>query len=882
METSVMISTRTAAGFVLLALLAVAPAGRAQDEGAGAAPVLEPPELIEYVRAEYPAEALAEGLEAQVVARIHIDAAGLVTDVEIVEAAGRGFDEAARAAMLRFVFAPATRDGEPIAAQVLYRYTFFLDEAEVEADAPPPPARLSGRVTDVDGEPVPQAALLLVREGGEAGGEELPPVATGEDGAFDVPGLSAGRYRVEVVAAGYKALAAEEELEEGEDRELIYRLEPEGAVFETVVRDRRPPREVIRREITRREITRREITRIPGTGGDALRSIQNLPGMARAPGISGALIVRGSAPGDSRVFFDQLPVPLLYHFGGLTSVINSDLLERIDFYPGNYSVRYGGATGGIVDVYPRAPATDRFHASLDADFWDISALVETPIGEDWSVAVSARRSYIDWILKAVLPEDGGFELTVAPRYYDYQVVADWHPDASDNLRLFLFGSDDKLVFVLGDDVADNPNFGGGIDFRTLFHQLQIRWDHRFGAGVENQLNLGTGYQLAETNIGEDFRFDLANCPLYLRNELSWITGRFFTLRTGIDAELTHSRYTMRVPDMLPGEGEQLDPLTANDAVLEIEGARWYYRPAWYAELELTAVERLRVLYGLRLDYFGSVAEVGVDPRLTARYEVVDGTTLKGGVGLFHQEPFPAQSDDTFGNPDLGLIGAVHYGLGVEQKLPAPLDAVEVGLEGFYKDVFDLVVSSDEVVERGGEPVPERYDNDGTGKIYGLELMIKHQPTERLFGWIAYTLMKSARIDRPGEDERPFDYDQTHILTVVASAVLGRGWEAGVRFRLVTGNPETPVVATAYDADSDIYWPIYGETNSARLPMFHQLDLRIDKNWNLKAIKLAIYLDVQNVYNQKNVEGYSYSYDYSQRVYFTGLPILPSLGLKLEY
>jgi len=204
------------------------------------------------------------------------------------------------------------------------------------------------------------------------------------------------------------------------------------------------------------------------------------------------------------------------------------------------------------------------------------------------------------------------------------------------------------------------------------------------------------------------------------------------------------------------------------------------------------------------------------------------------------------------------------------------------VEGFYKDIFDLVVNSDEVIEKNGEMVPERYNNEGMGHVYGLEFLLKHQPTERFFGWVSYTIMKSSRIDHPGEDARLFDYDQTHILTVVASALLGRGWEAGIRFRLVSGNPETPIIGSAYDSDSDIYFPVYGEANSARLPTFHQLDVRIDKNWKWKYLKLAVYIDVQNVYNQKNAEGHQYNYDHTQRQYFNGLPILPSFGIKLEY
>ncbi|MFO8073889.1 MAG: TonB-dependent receptor [Polyangia bacterium] len=843
-------------------------------------PVFEPPDLVEYAAADYPPEAFEQGLEAEVLTRISIDASGKVTGVEVLEPVGHGFDEAAVEAIERFVFEPATRDGEPIPSQVLYRYTFFLREVEEEAaEREPPRARLSGVVRDMYGDPIAGAGVALVPLAVEAE-KDAPtpePVTADEQGRFELAELAPGSYQVDVVAAGYEPLSEVEELVGGEDRELLYRLEEESVLYETVVRGRRPPREV-----TRREVTRREITRIPGTGGDALRSVQNLPGMARAPGLGGQLIVRGSSPRDTNTYFDQMPVPLLYHFGGLTSVINSDLLERIDFYPGNYSVRYGGATGGIVDVYPRAPAQDRLHASLDADIWDISALVESPIGEDWSVAVSARRSYIDWVLQGVLPEQGGLELTMAPRYYDYQAIADYHPDEKDQLRLFVFGSDDRLVFVFGDDVAGNPNFGGGLDFTTLFHQIQLRWRHAFSGELENDLNFGTGYQKVESRIGEDYRFDLAICPLYLRDEIRWKPGWPLVVRTGIDAALTNSRFTIRAPGQFPQEGESFDPISSNDELFEVRGQQWAARPSWYGELELTAIERLRLIYGLRVDYYTTIEGTAVDPRFVARFGLFELTTLKGGIGLFHQPPEEAQVTEDFGNPELDLIGAVHYSLGVEQKLPDPLQNVEIGLEGFYKDIHSLVVSSERTVERGGEMVPERYNNDGVGQVWGMELMVKHQPTERFFGWIAYTLMRSQRIDHPGEDPRPFDYDQTHILTVVASAVLGRGWEAGLRFRLVSGNPETPVVGAAYDADSDIYWPIHGSPNSARLPAFHQLDLRVDKNWDFGPIAMAVYVDVQNIYNHQNVEGYQYNYDYSERVYFTGLPILPSLGFKLEY
>jgi len=110
------------------------------------------------------------------------------------------------------------------------------------------------------------------------------------------------------------------------------------------VQGEKPPREP-----TKRVLAAEEISRIPGTNGDALRAIGNMPGVARPPGGDGMLIVRGSSPNDTQVFVDGTNIPMVYHFGGLSSVIPSEMLEKLDFYPGNFGPQYGRAMGGVVD-----------------------------------------------------------------------------------------------------------------------------------------------------------------------------------------------------------------------------------------------------------------------------------------------------------------------------------------------------------------------------------------------------------------------------------------------------------------------------------------------------------------------------------------------------
>lgn len=175
-----------------------------------------------------------------------------------------------------------------------------------------------------------------------------------------------------------------------------------------------------------------------------------------------------------------------------------------------------------------------------------------------------------------------------------------------------------------------------------------------------------------------------------------------------------------------------------------------------------------------------------------------------------------------------------------------------------------------------------YVNDGRGRVLGLELLARHKLSANWFGWVAYTLLKADRQDGPGADWRPFDYDQRHILTAVASYQLPNHWEVSSRFRLVTGNPTTPIATAVYDVGQDGYTPVNGAYNSSRLPAFHQLDVRVDKRWVFNRWMLNLYLDVQNVYNHRNPEGTAYSYDYSASTLQGGLPIIPSLGIRGEF
>ena len=249
------------------------------------------------------------------------------------------------------------------------------------------------------------------------------------------------------------------------------------------------------------------------------------------------------------------------------------------------------------------------------------------------------------------------------------------------------------------------------------------------------------------------------------------------------------------------------------------------------------------------------------------------------MALTHQAPTGQERDDGFGNPDLGLQRALQVSAGPAWR---PLEHLNIEATLFYKEIYSLISSTSAVVERGGEVVPAVYDNEGRGRVFGAELYAEHRFHRNFRGWLSYTLMSARRTDSGQTESRPFDYDQRHILNVVGSYNLPRGWRFGLRWRFVSGNPYTPAAGSVFVSDFDEYQPVSGVLNSKRLSAFHQLDLRLDKQWLFERWRMTAYLSLTNAYSQKNVEAVSYNYDFSQSGIVSGVPLLPIVGVKGEF
>jgi TonB family protein len=839
---------------------AVEPSGPTPD---GAAPHVIAPELLEQVEPVYPEAARAAGLEARVSLRLDIDREGRVAQALVVEPQGHGFDEAALHAAKQLSFQPARRDGQPIAVRILFHYDFKL--------APAPAVLSASFVGRVIVEASTGAALAGARIELMQGDVAVQTIRTDADGAFRFESLPAGTYRLSISAPGFRPLSEALRLEPGLQAQATYELSleaiPEGAL-EVTVRGERAPHDV-----TYRRVQARELGHIAGNRGDALQALENLPGVARAPTLSGLLIVRGTSPSSSQIFVDGTYVPSMYHFGGLSSVVPTEMLERVDFFAGNYGVRYGRGTGGIVDIALRPVRPDgEYHGLVQADLLDARAQLEgpLPLTDDWSFLAGVRRSHVDlWLIPLLESQDTSFQ--AAPVYYDYQAFVEHTGARGSRVRFGIFGSDDRLRLTNKSSAS-----GGQFDQANAFWNLQLLHEAELRSNIDSRTQISTGYFLQKFSLST-LRFETHAYPLVLRNEITARLTDGLTLRFGPDVLYAPLSTDFAAP-------EETGPNTPDSGSFLLRPLRIFsdgsvfFRPAVFAELQADPFQRLHLIAGLRVDYTHDTERVDVSPRISGKYDLTRGslaTTLKGAFGFFHQPPQVEETLAGYGTPGLRSVRALHSSLGVEQRLGEQLS---LSVDGFHIDLDDLVTS---------RPNPEgrlEYQNVATGDVIGAELLLRYDPDDSFFGWLSYTLSRSERRFGPNEPEVLFGFDQTHILAAVGSYRLGRGWEAGLRLRAVSGNPFTPCLSGLYTSFENAYLCVNGPFQSERSATFYQLDLRLEKRWRLsEQAGITAYLEIINATARENKDVPVYSYDFSERGYASSnLPLLPNLGLRGEF
>lgn len=841
--------------------------------------VTKAPKLLQFVEAEYPADKRAANVEAEVLLNIEIGADGKVGNVVVVTSAGSAdFDVAAVAAAKQFVFSPAEVDGKPAPVKIDYKYKFHISTQMVKLG---PQVNFEGTVLDrFTKKPMVNVQVTL---------ETGVTARTDEKGHFEFIDVPLGTHKVQVSGEKLVTVSTEETLEKDQKKTVKYFVVPkeEGVDEAVVVRAAR-----IKKETVQTVIRTEEARRVPGTQGDTLKVVQNLPGVARSAVGSGAIIVWGSAPQDTRVNVDGVEIPSLYHVGGLRSTVNSDLVKSIDLLPGGYGADYGRGLGGLVRVETRPLPQRGVHGYVAADTFDASAMLSAAIGKRVRVGVAGRYSYLDKLLPLVTSEDVG-DFFPIPRYDDYQAEVQLQLRKDEELTALFLASDDHLRRSIA---SPDPAEVRQENTDQSFYRVILRYTRLLPDGASLSITPSVGFDssASTTRFGAvPTETDSSAVRYALRSSYRRRLARWATLSVGLDLQgtLTDSKRSgsLEIP---PREGDIY--VFGRPPGDDVNADRWtthIANVAPYAFAELSW-NKLTFVPGVRVDAFliegssiapaiagvtaigASHVEWDVDPRLAINYKPIKRLSFSVAVGLYHQAPDPSELSPVFGNPQLGLANALHLSLAANVKI-TPTLSVEV--VGFFKRLDNLVSRN----EQPTPPLAQALTQDGIGRSYGGQVLLRQELWKGFFGWVTYSISRSERRDHLDRTFRLFDFDQTHVLGVVASYEY-KGWVAGVRFRYTSGMPRTPVVGAFYDARGDQYQPVFGPQNSIRIPDFVQLDVRAEKTFNFRRLSLNIFADVQNVTNRSNPEEIVYNFDYTRQAYITGLPILAVVGLRFQF
>lgn len=889
-----------------------------QEAAAGEMPPLEVmPELTDFVEAAYPDTLHRRGIEGTVLMTLLVSDSGTVDSVAVDRGLHPALDSAAVAAARQFVFTPAIAGGEAVPVLIQYEYRFSLREVASRIDEY---VNFSGRLIE-SGTRKPLADAMVVvtfpdtasdsalevpwsvyleRLGNMEGQyleEDRLVTLTDSTGRFAFKSLPAGSVAVHAPIPGYEQLQERERIMRGEALEARYYLRRVNySDYEVVVYG-----QTEKKEVSRRKLTVSEVKKIPGLGGDALKVIQAMPGVSRPTFGSGQVVVRGAPTWDSKFYLDGLTLPLLYHFGGLKSVYPSDALEGIDFYPGGFGVRYGGATAGVIEITGRKAREDRWHGKADLSSLDGSFLVEGPINENVSVQAFARRSFIGEIINWGLENSSiDVPVSIAPFYWDYLARTDIAVNERNDLYVTLFGSRDSMIIFSSAATGGSEEIDEATQYfqaAIMFHMGLVGWDWTNGGALSNSLR----YSLTRfDNSFSAFGYVKATNQSFdhhLRNEVSYTLSDALTFNAGADLYAFWLDMTLAIP----GYNRVIVRDTVDNWLFGVLGG--YVNAEWRPAPNLLLVPGVRYDYFPELDYRGARApefwdyesynkttRYSAEPsaRLTARYDLAENHTVKGALGNYSQTPQPIGQAimEGWGDPTLPATKAAQYVLGYEWQIT---DLIHADIQGYSNYRWSIPrIGESEDLEDNADPstiaVQDLWIADQEARMRGIELMLRHDQGERFFGWLAYTLSRSERRDPTTDGWVVFSEDETHHLQAVASWRLPKQWEAGVRMRYVTGKPTQPLLSKSEDETRNYIIPEFGDySDDHRLEPFVQLDVRVDKKFVMDTWMLTLYLDIQNLswLFYKSPEFVMWNDLYTEKSNVSSF-ILPAIGLTAEF
>lgn len=687
--------------------------------------------------------------------------------------------------------------------------------------------------------------------------------STDANGNFLITQVPPGIYRLQASFLGYKTELTPEYRVNHVTPYVQIELEEENASLNEVIVTASPFQKVPESPVSLRVIGLQEIEKAPGAHRDISKVVQNYPGVAFSPiGYRNDLIVRGGGLSENRFYLDGVEIPNINHFstqgasGGPVGLIDADLIRSVKFYSGAFPADKGNALSSVLDFSLRDGDMERNSLKATLGASEVSLSSNGHIGNKTSYLVSVRQSYLQALFKIL-------GLPFLPAYTDASFKIKTRFDSHNELTLLGLGGIDRMKLNLGiegEDAEYMLSYLPEINQETytvggVYRHYSQRHVQLIVLSQSYLNNRNVKYRDNDESSEENLTLRLGSIEqetkLRMENTSSWSVWK---VKAGFD--LNYSRYKSN-------EYRKVFANALREYYYHTDLSLW--RWGMFASVDYAAPDKsFTASMGVRTDgnnYSDKMKELWrqLSPRLSVSYRLIEGLTLSGHVGLYYQLPsytalgFKGEEGE-YVNRHLDYISVSQESLGLSWT---PNENMELSVEGFYKLYGHMPFSLSDQIPLSckgndyGTIGNEALSSEAKGRSYGVELMFKWLLTQKLNLSSSLTIFKSEFKDGEQGSYVPSAWDNRFILNMSGTYNVPKHWSLGAKVSCIGGSPYTPYdvekssLVEAWNVQGRAYYD-YSRYNQERLPVFGQLDVRVDKTFYLKKCMLGFYLDIQNI------------------------------------
>ena len=715
--------------------------------------------------------------------------------------------------------------------------------------------------------------------------------------------LPAGQVEVTFSYVGYTTQVVPFNLQK--DTVININLTAENKLDDVVVTARRSRNIQESTQMSSVDIPISQIKSIPAFLGevDLMKVLQLTPGVQSGGEGSSGLYVRGGGPDQNLILLDGVPVYNASHLFGFFSVFNADAINNVELLKGGFPARYGGRISSVIDINMKEGNAKKFSGEGGIGIVASRLTLEGPIIKDrTSFIVSARRTYVDLIMKPIIKAEYGDDVGFG--YYFYDLTAKINHKFSDKDRIYLsaYMGDDKF------NVEDNEDdsYGDVVSYNKMKAGMTwgnittaFRWNHIYTTKLFGNTTLT--YSRYRCNMGirseERYNYEHESYNLdYFSGIKDWAAKVNFDYLPSPDHYVRfgggYIYHTFKPGIMgVKSSAEEVSNLGSSSV--------YSNEFSFFAEDDFRIGKKLKANLGVHWSGVNVKGKFYSDfqPRLAVRYLIDPELSFKASYSKMAQYVHLLTNSGISLPMDLWVPATKKLKPQYSEQIAAGFaksfkNMYEISIEGYYKKMKNVIEYKEGVSYFDIDDRWEMKVEQGEGTSYGIEVFAQKR-IGAFTGWVGYTFSKTERTFDNLNSGRvyPYKYDRRHDVSLVGIYRITKGIEISATWVYGTGNAITVPIATVYDPVNSTEVKLYGEKNAYRMAPYHRLDLGVNfikkTRWGESTWSIGVY----NAYNRQNpffIDLKEKRNDYVEElnsrkfIQYSLFPIIPSVSYSFKF